>query len=68
MYFSAGARAFEVEGSNLKVGDRQSFSLKHVVHNAFTSINNSLMQLKIILVGVTSSELLFSEHFCNFFE
>jgi len=27
-----------------------------------------LMQLEIILIGVTSSEMLFSEHFCNYFE
>jgi len=26
------------------------------------------MQSKIILIGVTSSELLFSEHLCNSFE
>jgi len=26
------------------------------------------MQSKIILIGVTSSELLFQEHFCNYFE
>jgi len=26
------------------------------------------MQSKTILIGVTSSELLFSEHFCNYFE
>jgi len=26
---------------------------------------NSLMQPKVILIGITSSELLFSEHFCN---
>jgi len=32
---------------------------KHAVHNAITSTNNSLMQSKIILIGVTSSELLF---------
>jgi len=38
------------------------------MHNAITSINNSLMQSKIILIGVTSSELLFPEHFCNYFE
>jgi len=59
---SAGARPFKV-GANLKVGG-QSFLLilplkKHAVHNAITSINNSLMQSKIILIGVTSSEVLF---------
>jgi len=37
---------------------------KHAVHNAITSINNPLMQSKIILIGVTSSKLLFSEQFC----
>jgi len=26
------------------------------------------MQSKIVLIGVTSSELLFPEHFCNYFE
>jgi len=26
------------------------------------------MQSKILLIGVTSSELLFPEHFCNYFE
>jgi len=26
------------------------------------------MQLEIILFGLTSSELLFSEHFCNYFK
>jgi len=31
------------------------------VHNAITSMNNSLMQSEIILIGVTSSELLFGE-------
>jgi len=36
---------------------------KHAVHIAITSINKSLMQSKIILIGVTSSELLFAEHF-----
>jgi len=41
----------------------QSFLLilaleKHAVHNAITSINNSLMQSKIIIIGVASSELL----------
>jgi len=36
---------------------------RHAVHNAITSINKSLKQSKVILVGVTSSELLFSEHF-----
>jgi len=51
----------------------QSFLLilalkKHAVHNAITSKNNSLMQLKITLIGVTSSELLFSDHFCNYLE
>jgi len=30
---------------------------KHALCNAITSINNSLMQSKIILIGVTSSEL-----------
>jgi len=38
------------------------------MHNAITNINNSFMQLEIILIGITHSELLFSEHFCNFFE
>jgi len=51
----------------------QSFSLilalkKHAVHNAITCIYNSLMKSKIILIGVTSSELLFPKHFCNYFE
>jgi len=41
---------------------------KHAVHNAIASINNSLMQSKIILIGVTSSKLLFSEHLCSYFE
>jgi len=41
---------------------------KHAVHNAITSKNNYLMQLEIILIGVASSELLFPEHFCNYFE
>jgi len=41
---------------------------KHAVHNIITSINNSLMQSKIMLVGVTNSELLFLEHFCNYLE
>jgi len=36
---------------------------KHAVHNAITSL-----QLEIILIGVTNSELLFTEHFCNYFE
>jgi len=31
---------------------------KHAVHIAITSINNFLMQSKIILIGVTSLELL----------
>jgi len=38
------------------------------MHNAITSINNSLIQFEIILIGVTSSKLLFPEHFCNYFE
>jgi len=29
------------------------------------AVNNSLTQLKIILIGVSSSELLFPEHFSN---
>jgi len=42
---SAGARAFEVEGPNLKVGESKFFidfspKKKHAVHNAITSINN----------------------------
>jgi len=37
---------------------------KYAIYNAITSINNSLMQSKIILIGVTSSKLLFPEHFC----
>jgi len=37
---------------------------KHAVFNAITSINNSLMQLKIILIGVTSSKFLC---FCSIF-
>jgi len=41
---------------------------KHAVHYAITSMNNSLMQSKIILIGVTSSELLFPEQFCNYFK
>jgi len=55
-------------------GGGQSFFLlifalkKHAVHNAITSIINCLMQLKIILIGVPSSELLFPVHFCNYFE
>jgi len=57
----------------LKVGEPKFFLLilalkKHAMHNAITRINNSLMQLKIILNGVTSSGLLFSEHFCYYFE
>jgi len=50
---SAGARAFEVGGPNLKVGGRGTrflliFALeKHTVHNAVTSINNSLVQSEI---------------------
>jgi len=53
---SAGARAFKVEGPNIKVGG-QIFLLilaleKHAVHNAITSINNSLMQSEIILLVV----------------
>jgi len=55
------------------MGGGQSFLLilalkKHAVHNAIASINNSLMQSKIILIGVTSSEFPFSEHFCNYFD
>jgi len=69
---SAGARAFKVKGPKLKVGGSKFLLIlalkKHAVHNAITSINNSIMQSKIILIGVTSSELLFSEHFCNYFE
>jgi len=41
---------------------------KHAVHNANTSINISLIQLEIILIGVTSSKLLFPKHFCNYFK
>jgi len=68
---SAGARAFEVEGSNLKVGKPKFFLLilaleSHAVNNAITSIINSLLQSEIILIGVASSKLLFPEHFCNY--
>jgi len=47
----AGARAFKVEGPNLKVGG-QSFLLilaleKHAVKNAVISINNSLIQSEV---------------------
>jgi len=42
---------------------------KHAVHNVITSINNSLqVQSEIILIGVTSSESPFPEHFCHYFE
>jgi len=34
---------------------------KQAVHNAITRINDSLMQSKSILIGVTSSDFLFSE-------
>jgi len=51
---SAGARAFEVEEPNLKVGGPKFFidfnPGKACVHNAITSINNSLMQSEIILI------------------
>jgi len=52
------ARAFKVRGPNLKVGRPKFFLLikalkKHAVHNAIASINNSFMQPKIILIGVT---------------
>jgi len=64
---SAGARAFKVGEPNLKVGGQIFLFIlalkKHDMHNAITSINNSLIQSKIILIGVTISELLFSEHF-----
>jgi len=57
---------------NLKVGGPKFLLIlalkKHAVHSAIASINNSLMQSKIILIAVTSSKLLFSEHFCNYFE
>jgi len=38
---------------------------KHAVHNVITSINNSVMQSKIIryIIGVTSSKSLFPEYF-----
>jgi len=72
MHCSASARAFEVGGPNLKEGGQRFLLIlaleKHAVHNAITSKNNSLIQSEIILIGVTSSELLFSEHFCNYFE
>jgi len=41
---------------------------KHAVHNAITNINNFVMQSEIILIGVTSSKLLFPEHFCDYSE
>jgi len=51
---------------------------KHAVHNVVTSMNNSSMQSEIWCYkfkiafpgafGVTSSKLLFPEHFCNYFE
>jgi len=37
--------------------------IKHAADNAITKIDNSLIQSEIILIGVTSSELLFPEHF-----
>jgi len=58
----------------LKKGEGAKFFLlilalkKYAVYNAITGINNSLMQSIIILIGVTSSELLYSEQFCNHFE
>jgi len=64
---NAGARAFKVRGTKLKVGGPKFFIYfspeKHAEHNAITSMNNSLMHLKIILIDVTSSELLFSGAF-----
>jgi len=66
---SAGARAFKVGEPYRKVGGPKFLLIlalkKHAAHNAITSINNSLMQSKITLIDVTSSEMLFSEHFCN---
>jgi len=59
---SAGARAFKVGGPKLLILALK----KHAVHNAITNINNSLMQSKIILIGVTSSELLFFHYnYCD---
>jgi len=56
---SAGARAFKVEGPNLKAGGQRFLLIlaleKHAVHNAIASINNSFMQSEIILISVTSS-------------
>jgi len=36
--------------------------------NYSTSINNLPNQRDIILIGVTSSEIFFPEHFCNYFK
>jgi len=64
---SAGARAFKIEGPNLKIGGE--VGVKFLLILALKKhVENYLMQSKIILIGVTSSELLFSEHFCNYFE
>jgi len=69
---SAGARAFNVGEPNLNEGEPKFLLIlalkKHAVHNAITSVNNSLMQSKSILIGITSSELLFRDHFCHYFE
>jgi len=72
--FLCWRQSIQSRGPNLKVR-RSSFLFllilalkKHAVRNAITSINNSLLKSKIILIGVTSSELLFPEHFFNYLE
>jgi len=56
-------QSIQNRGQNLKVGVPKifiDFSLKkHVVHNAITSINNSLMQAEIILIDVQAQNCFF---------
>jgi len=63
---SAGASAFAAEGE--KVFNDFSHGKAHAVQYAITSVNNALMQSEIILIGITSSKLLFPVHFTNCFE